>query len=168
MGVVMIKCPGTGRAIPTGMKADRERFRCSPVFFARTFCSICQTNHEWFAREAWVHEPEEKWRMHEPASPCNRRKDSRRGAAIRSMAPWPLAGRSLRRCAPPHFVRVGKQGDFSPRRWRLHLLRQDDTIDSAAHELVAFACRRFEPRSVNLDRAAGIGSDCARTREAWK
>jgi hypothetical protein len=43
------------------MKADRERFRRSPVFFAR------QANHEWFAREAWVHEPEEKWRMHEAA-----------------------------------------------------------------------------------------------------
>jgi len=67
MGVVMIKCPGTGQDIPTGMKADRERFRCSPVFFARTFCSICQADHEWFAREAWVHEPEEKWRMHEAA-----------------------------------------------------------------------------------------------------
>jgi len=67
MGVVMIKCPGTGRAIPTGMKADRERFRCSPVFFARTFCLICQDNHEWFAREAWVHEPEENWRSHQAA-----------------------------------------------------------------------------------------------------
>jgi hypothetical protein len=60
MGVVMIKCPQTGRAIPTGMEADRERFRCSPVFFARTFCSMCKTSHEWFAREAWVHEPDEK------------------------------------------------------------------------------------------------------------
>ena len=60
MGVVMIKCPETGRAIPTGMKADRESFRCSPVFFARTYCLICEASHEWFAREAWVHEPEEK------------------------------------------------------------------------------------------------------------
>jgi hypothetical protein len=67
MGVVMIKCPGTGQTIPIGMEVDRERFRSSPVFFARTFCSICQANHEWFAREAWVHEPEEKWRMHEAA-----------------------------------------------------------------------------------------------------
>ncbi|NOJ40818.1 hypothetical protein [Bradyrhizobium australiense] len=61
MGAVMIKCPRTGEAIPTGMKADRESFRRSPVFFARTFCSSCQSNHEWFAREAWVREPEEKW-----------------------------------------------------------------------------------------------------------
>jgi hypothetical protein len=42
------------------MKADRERFRCSPVFFARTYCSICEASHEWFAREAWVHEPAER------------------------------------------------------------------------------------------------------------
>jgi len=60
MGVVMIKCPATGRAIPTDITMDRERFRCSPVFFGRTFCSICQANHEWFARDAWVHEPAER------------------------------------------------------------------------------------------------------------
>ena len=60
MGVVMIKCPETGRAISTGMKADQERFRCSPVFFARTFCAICESSHEWFATEAWVHEPAER------------------------------------------------------------------------------------------------------------
>lgn len=63
MGVVMIKCPETGHAIPTGMNADWERFRSSPVFFARTFCLICETNHEWFAREAWVHEPEKNRNM---------------------------------------------------------------------------------------------------------
>jgi hypothetical protein len=63
MGVVMIKCPETGHAIPTGMKADRDRFGLSPVFFARTYCSICQANHEWFAREAWVYEPGETAHM---------------------------------------------------------------------------------------------------------
>jgi hypothetical protein len=57
MGMVMIKCPQTGRAIPTGIKIDRESFRRSPVFFARTRCPICQTDHTWFAREAWVDEP---------------------------------------------------------------------------------------------------------------
>jgi hypothetical protein len=53
----MIKCPKTGREIPTGIKADREGFRCSAVFFARAYCSICQANHEWFAKDAWVYEP---------------------------------------------------------------------------------------------------------------
>jgi hypothetical protein len=57
MGMVMIKCPQTGRAIPTGIKTDRESFRRSPVFFGHTRCPICNANHDWFAREAWVDEP---------------------------------------------------------------------------------------------------------------
>jgi hypothetical protein len=57
VGTVLIKCPQTGRAISTGIKADRNSFLCSAVFFARTHCPICATNHEWFSREAWVHEP---------------------------------------------------------------------------------------------------------------
>jgi hypothetical protein len=43
MGMVMVKCPQTGHAIPTGIKTDRESFRQSPVFFARTRCLICHT-----------------------------------------------------------------------------------------------------------------------------
>jgi len=54
MGAVMIKCPDTGRDIPTGLIADRDSFRATPVFFSRTFCPLCQTHHEWFAQQAWV------------------------------------------------------------------------------------------------------------------
>lgn len=61
--MIMIKCPQTGRFVPTGIKADREKFRSSAVFFARTLCSICNTNHEWFAKEAWVYEPGAESRM---------------------------------------------------------------------------------------------------------
>jgi hypothetical protein len=57
MGMVMVKCPETGLAIPTGIKTDRENFRRSPEFFARTRCVICHADHAWFAREAWVDEP---------------------------------------------------------------------------------------------------------------
>jgi hypothetical protein len=57
MGMVMIKCPQTGRGIPTGIKVEPERFRSTPVFFSRTRCPICNTEHAWFAREAWVQEP---------------------------------------------------------------------------------------------------------------
>ena len=52
MGMVMVKCPQTGRAIPTGIETDRESFRRSPVFFARTRCPISHTDHAWFAPEA--------------------------------------------------------------------------------------------------------------------
>jgi hypothetical protein len=57
MGMVMVKCPQTGHAIPTGIKTDRESFARSAVFFARTRCPICRADHAWFAREAWVREP---------------------------------------------------------------------------------------------------------------
>jgi len=57
MGVVMIKCPRSGREISTGIKADRATFNATPVFFAVTYCSICRTTHEWFAKDAWVCEP---------------------------------------------------------------------------------------------------------------
>ena len=57
MGMVMVKCPQTGHAIPTGIKTDRESFGRRTVFFSRTRCPICRTDHAWFAREAWVDEP---------------------------------------------------------------------------------------------------------------
>ena len=54
MGAVMIKCPQTGQHIRTGMTADRKSFQATPVFFARVYCPVCRTEHEWFAKEAWV------------------------------------------------------------------------------------------------------------------
>jgi hypothetical protein len=56
MGMVMVKCPNTGRAIATGIEADRSYFQCVPVFFSRVFCPMCRTQHEWFAKDAWVRE----------------------------------------------------------------------------------------------------------------
>jgi hypothetical protein len=57
MGIVMIRCPATGREISTGIKIDRSRFECTPVFFARTYCPLCRAEHQWFAKDAWVREP---------------------------------------------------------------------------------------------------------------
>jgi hypothetical protein len=54
MGTVMIRCPETGREIATGYEADPERFSSMPVFFARSYCPICRSEHEWFAQQAWV------------------------------------------------------------------------------------------------------------------
>ncbi len=56
MGILMIKCPTTGRDIPTGIETDWASFTSAPVFFSRTFCPICRTNHEWFAKQAWLRE----------------------------------------------------------------------------------------------------------------
>jgi hypothetical protein len=56
MGIVMVKCPKTGRTIPTGIEAVGSNYQCVPVFFSRVFCPICKTHHEWFAKDAWVRE----------------------------------------------------------------------------------------------------------------
>jgi hypothetical protein len=62
MGVVMIRCPRTRREIPTGLEMDRARFNATPVFFARAYCTHCRSEHEWFAKEAWVSdEPLHEW-----------------------------------------------------------------------------------------------------------
>jgi hypothetical protein len=56
IGAVMVKCTNTGRNIHMGIFADRLSFNYTPVFFARVRCPICRTEHEWFAKEAWVFE----------------------------------------------------------------------------------------------------------------
>jgi hypothetical protein len=60
VGVVMIICPKTGNEISTGMETDRSTFSYTPVFFGRTYCPVCRTHHEWFAKDAWVDEPKRK------------------------------------------------------------------------------------------------------------
>ena len=54
MGRLMIRCPVTGREISVGLEMDDSRFRASPVFFSRSYCAFCRTEHEWFAKDAWV------------------------------------------------------------------------------------------------------------------
>jgi hypothetical protein len=67
--MVMVKCPQTARAIPTGITIDRESFQRSPVFFRRTRCPICNTEHAWFAQEAWVDEPSAPGTAHQSGHP---------------------------------------------------------------------------------------------------
>lgn len=54
MGMLMIRCPKTDRAISTGRYTTLATFRSTPVFFSRTHCPLCRETHEWFARDAWV------------------------------------------------------------------------------------------------------------------
>jgi hypothetical protein len=57
--MIVIRCPNTGREISTGLEADARTYQRVPVFFSRTYCPTCRTDHEWFAKDAWVrNEPE--------------------------------------------------------------------------------------------------------------
>ena len=57
MSAILIKCPVTGRDIPTGLDVEPAKFSSMPVFFSRTYCQYCKTEHEWFARNAMVCAP---------------------------------------------------------------------------------------------------------------
>jgi hypothetical protein len=70
MGMVMVKCPQTGRAIPTGIQTDRESFRRSPVFFAHPLPDLPHRSR--LVRTGSVG-----------------RRDERPGAASQRGAPWP-------------------------------------------------------------------------------
>jgi hypothetical protein len=54
MGSIMIRCPQSGREIPTGIEMDVAEFQRAPVFFSRVQCPVCDQQHEWFAKDAWV------------------------------------------------------------------------------------------------------------------
>jgi hypothetical protein len=54
MGVVMITCPNTGRAAPTGIETDALSFASLPDVPTQTKCPVCGSVHVWWKREAWI------------------------------------------------------------------------------------------------------------------
>src|SRR5260370_41419393 len=73
----------------------------------------------------------------------------------------PAGYSAVRSPVPLRFTYLAKKGSRS----RSILRTAVNLIDSAAHDLVALACRGFEPRSVNLDQAPPIRSDSTRRPE---
>ena len=54
MGVMMITCPNTGRAVPTGIETDGLSFAAIPDVPIQTKCPVCGSVHVWWKREAWI------------------------------------------------------------------------------------------------------------------
>ncbi|MEA2903122.1 MAG: hypothetical protein QOI12_509 [Alphaproteobacteria bacterium] len=52
MGVVMINCPSTGRAVST--EIETSTVAELPTVIATTFCSACGCVHEWTKDDAWL------------------------------------------------------------------------------------------------------------------
>jgi hypothetical protein len=60
MGIVMINCPSTGRAVSTGIEMSSiERL---PIVMATTVCAVCGRVHEWTKDDAWLAEGGEQYR----------------------------------------------------------------------------------------------------------
>lgn len=61
MGVLMIKCPSTGRAVSTGIETFAvERL---PIVIATAKCSACGRVHEWTVNDAWLADGGHEYRM---------------------------------------------------------------------------------------------------------
>jgi hypothetical protein len=54
MGILMISCPSTGRAVSTGIETDGVDQL--PTVIATIQCSVCGGVHEWTKDTAWLAE----------------------------------------------------------------------------------------------------------------
>ncbi len=54
MGILMIKCPATGRAVSTGIEVDAGTFRNLPNISSKMCCPACEAQHSWRKGEAWL------------------------------------------------------------------------------------------------------------------
>jgi sarcosine oxidase delta subunit len=54
MGVLLIKCPNTGRRFSTGIHVDGDTLARVPQEFTHTRCPYCQSEHSWLPRQAEV------------------------------------------------------------------------------------------------------------------
>jgi len=54
MGLIMIRCPRTGRAVPTGIETDARSFAALPDKPVKSKCPVCGSVHVWRTREAWL------------------------------------------------------------------------------------------------------------------
>jgi len=56
-GVVMVRCPTTGRELSTGVEMDAATFERLPDIRLRIKCPVCSLDHNWSTREAWLGNP---------------------------------------------------------------------------------------------------------------
>jgi hypothetical protein len=60
VGTVVIRCPRTGRQVPTGLEIDEATWGSLPVVISRMTCPACGAEHVWsktYARYVPSNEP---------------------------------------------------------------------------------------------------------------
>ena len=55
--VVMVRCPATSRELSTGVEMDVATFERLPDIRSRIKCPVCNLDHDWSTREAWLGNP---------------------------------------------------------------------------------------------------------------
>jgi hypothetical protein len=56
MGLVVIKCPSTGKEVPTGFAMDKASFASSSMSGNSFTCPACRKQHTWNKADATVKE----------------------------------------------------------------------------------------------------------------
>ena len=56
-GVVMVRCPATSRELSTGVEMDAATFERLPDIRSRMSCPVCNLDHDWSTRDAWLGNP---------------------------------------------------------------------------------------------------------------
>jgi hypothetical protein len=54
MGILMIRCPSTGRAVSIGIEIEQQTFDRLPDISSGMVCSLCGQEHRWNKRDAWL------------------------------------------------------------------------------------------------------------------
>ena len=52
MGMLMLKCPTTGREFSTGIHVEQDSFEKLPDTVAKAQCPHCGLSHSWWTHEA--------------------------------------------------------------------------------------------------------------------
>lgn len=57
MASVMVKCPITGKEVPTGVDMDKFSFQTARMSGNSFRCRACGQMHTWDKDQAWLEEP---------------------------------------------------------------------------------------------------------------
>jgi len=58
MGTLLVRCPATGKDIPSGIEVDRQSFEKTPAFTGTIACPFCGVEHAWSKIDAYVSDGE--------------------------------------------------------------------------------------------------------------
>ena len=82
MGSMMIRCPGTGRPVFTGIEIERTSFNQLPEVEARLRCPLCGGEHVWTKRGAWLGLSDMAPRRRRPVAETEARGEPARGGLV--------------------------------------------------------------------------------------
>jgi hypothetical protein len=54
LGILMVRCPATGKDFPSGVETDQLSFEKTPAFNGTIHCPLCGVEHAWSKIDAWV------------------------------------------------------------------------------------------------------------------